>query len=190
MKKVLIIIISVFILHSTCLKAQVADTGVYIQQILANKSNYIGKPFSVLEKSLSIKVKQFNPFADIHWDQTKETSTFMGFINPVTDEDFSFPGLVIYWQPYLNHKRADSLYAKTDGGSWTPEVSSFYSAGVINDISFLGDTTRNTVTTTTPPTTTPPATTTTTPTLQKTLTPQGTQPVTPSGVQKTVNKTY
>ena len=138
MKKVLIIIISVFILHSTCLKAQVTDTAVYIQQILLNKNNYIGKPFSVLEKDLKIKIKQFNPYADIHWDQTKETSTFMGFIKPVKMEDFSFPGLLIYWQPYLDYKKSDSLWDRNDGGNWTPEVSSFYSAGVISDISFLG----------------------------------------------------
>ena len=138
MKKVLIIIISVFILHSTCLKAQVADTAVYIQQILLNKNNYIGKPFSVLEKDLKIKIKQFDPFADIHWDQTKETSTFMGFIKPVKMEDFSFPGLVIFWQPYLDHKKAWNLFINTNKGDWTSEVSSFYSAGVIRDISFLG----------------------------------------------------
>ena len=185
MKKVLIIIISVFILHSTCLKAQVTDTAVYIQQILLNKSNYIGKPFSVLEKDLKVKLKCFILDAGIHWDQTKETSTSMWFIKPTKMEDFSFPRLRIYWQPYLDYKKSDSLWDRNDGGNWTPEADSFYSLGIIKDIGFSGDTTRNTVTTTTPP-----ATTTTTPTLQKTLTPQGTQPVTPSGVQKTVNKTY
>jgi len=84
-------------------------------------------------------------------------------------EDFSFPRLVIYWQPYLDHKQAWNLFIKTNKGDWTPEVSSFYSAGVISDISFLGDTTRNVLAT--PTKTLTPTTPTTVPTTPTTTTP-------------------
>ena len=125
-----------FLVKSSYTKAQVTDTLTYLQQIVANKNNYIGKPFSTLEKDLQIRAKSFCPYADITYDISKETSTFIGFINPITMEDFSFPGLIIYWQPYLNHKTADSLYTKA-GGGWTPEVDSFYSSGIIKDIRIL-----------------------------------------------------
>ncbi|WP_447641021.1 MULTISPECIES: hypothetical protein [Chitinophagaceae] len=83
------------------LKAQVADTAAYLKQIVAQKSQYIGKPFSTLARDLKIQIKYFTPYADIHYDISKETGTSMRFIVPNTAEDFSLPRIIISWTPYL-----------------------------------------------------------------------------------------
>ena len=137
MKKLGILTICFFLINNNKLIAQVADTSAYLKEIVANKQAFIGKPFSAFEKILKIKIKFFTPFAEITYDLSKETSTFVGFIYPVSDEDYSLPGLVVQWQPYLDHKKADSLYNKDIIGGWDSEIETFYSKGIIKDITIL-----------------------------------------------------
>ena len=59
MKKIVIIMICFFLMKSNYTKAQVTDTLAYLQQIVANKSNYVGKSLSNLENTLLIKIKKF-----------------------------------------------------------------------------------------------------------------------------------
>jgi len=166
--------------------AQVPDTSAYIQQIIANKNNYIGKPFSTLSKDLQIQIKYFNPFAS--FDFRKETATLFQFIKPVTMADFSEPIMDIEWSPYLNMKVSDSLWDKNDGGGWTSEVAAFYSTGIIKDIILINP--QPSSASTTPATTPPPATTTNTLTLPRTTQPQSPVIITPGLPAGVKNKTY
>ena len=115
MKKILIVL-SLLLIICAYANAQVPDTSAYLQQIVANKSTYIGKPFSTLEKDLIINIQYFSPFADITYDTNKETSTLFRFIKPQTDEDFSGPILEILWDPYLEISKSETLWNKNDGG--------------------------------------------------------------------------
>ena len=136
MKKIIIIAVCLFLIKTNASKAQVTDTLAYLQQIVANKSSYIGKPFSALENDLKIQIKNFSPMAGIFTDITKETSTSIWFIKPVTMADYSAERLIIYWQPYLDHKAAMSLFQQNKG-VWVSEVDAFYSTGIIKDITVL-----------------------------------------------------
>ncbi|WP_447641020.1 MULTISPECIES: hypothetical protein [Chitinophagaceae] len=85
---------------------------------------------------MAAQIKYFTPYAGIHYNISKETETLISFIIPTTDEDFSFPDLVIYWKPYLDHNQAMSIWKAADG-LWTGTVAAFYGAGVISDIRVL-----------------------------------------------------
>jgi hypothetical protein len=125
-----------FLTGTNSLFAQVSDTAVYIRQIILDKNNYIGKPFSALAKDLKIKIRSFCGFA-IPRDINKETRTFFGFIDPATDDDF--PGLLIYWQYPLDAKRSDLLWEQAGIGHWTLDAADFYNNAIIRNISYLGE---------------------------------------------------
>ena len=75
----------------------------------------IGKPFSFLEQSLTIKLKFFSPSSTLPYDKTKETHTSFGFLNSVTPEDFSFPAVLISWVQPLDGIKSSDLYSKYNG---------------------------------------------------------------------------
>lgn len=114
------------------------DTLAYLQTIVANKAQYIGQPFSVLLNNLQIQIKYFSPFASIHHNKSKETSTLFSFYFPlsVADHYLSYPRLEIYWQPYLNAIQSNILFDNNNGG-WVPTVVSYYTSGIIADIQIL-----------------------------------------------------
>lgn len=114
----------------------VPDTLTYLQTIIANKSQYIGQPFSVLMDSLKIQIKFFSPVANIHYDKSKETATRFSFFYPQTANDMylTYPVLRISWQPYLNAAQSSILYTQFDGGGWATPVVNFYANGIIKDI--------------------------------------------------------
>ncbi len=141
MKKILIILFVTFSsMLMTKVKAQnygVPDTLAYLQSIVTNKAQFIGRPFSKLQDSLKIQIKFFSPFARIHHDKTKETSTSFSFYFPqdgLDDFYLTYPSLEIYWHPYLNATQSDILWEDTNGGGWSTSVINFYANGIISDI--------------------------------------------------------
>jgi hypothetical protein len=54
-------------------------------------------------------------------------------------EDFSFPGLLIYWQYPLDAKKSRLLWQQADRGHWTVDAADFYNNAIIDDISYLGE---------------------------------------------------
>lgn len=138
MKNILIIMIiflSAFINKADAQNNGLPDTLVYLQNIVTNKSNYIGRPFSVLLNDLQIQIKFFSPFGIIPYDKTKETSTSFAFYfpNSALDHYLSYPRLRISWQPYLDNIYSNSLHDQFNGG-WVPTVISYYSNAIISDI--------------------------------------------------------
>lgn len=138
MKKILIALLFSVCLNnmSTVKGANLSDTLSYLQTIVANKANYIGKPFTTLLNDLQIQIKYFCPLADIPYDKSKETKALFGFYFPQTENEIhlTYPCLRIFWQPYLNASTSHYLYTKYDGGGWTQEVIDFYSTAIIKDI--------------------------------------------------------
>ena len=138
MKKIffILLIITVVFAKNTNAQTGVPDTLAYLQTIVANKANYIGQPFSTLMNNLQIQIKYFCPFANIHYDKYKETSTRMAFYFPQTPDDLylTYPKIEIYWQPYLNASQSDILFSNTGGGQWSTAVANFYANGIIADI--------------------------------------------------------
>lgn len=138
MKNILAIVFAFASTLFTSAQAQTAgvpDTLAYLQSIVANKSQFIGQPFSKLSDSLKIQIKYFSPFGGIHYDKSKETSTSFSFYFPQTMDEFyrTYPHLEVYWQPYLNNTQAIALFNQHDGG-WVPAVIGYYSTGIIADI--------------------------------------------------------
>ncbi|MFT3910927.1 MAG: hypothetical protein QM737_16025 [Ferruginibacter sp.] len=141
MKKFLFIIIfflSAFIKNADAQTSGVPDTLAYLQTIVANKSQYIGQPFSVLLNSLQIQIKFFTPLGNIPHDKTKETSTHFGFHFPQNANEIylTYPGLKISWQPCLDNISSHSLYNQYNG-AWVSAVLSYYSNGIIADIQII-----------------------------------------------------
>ncbi|MFZ4770082.1 MAG: hypothetical protein ACOYLO_07855 [Ferruginibacter sp.] len=126
---------SAFIKNADAQTTGVPDTLAYLQTIVANKSQYIGQPFSVLLSNLQISIKFFSPFGSIPHDKTKETSTEFSFYFPQNANEIylTYPSLRISWQPYLDNIHAHSLYNQYNGG-WVPTVVSYYTSGIIADI--------------------------------------------------------
>ncbi|MEQ1554985.1 MAG: hypothetical protein ABL929_12440 [Ferruginibacter sp.] len=143
MKKIKFILIIVAFIQSSNLNAQtpppVTDTLAYLQNIVNNKALYIGQPFSVLLNTLSIQIKFFSPFAAIHYDKNKETSTSFSFYFPQNYEEvyLTYPKLEIYWQPYLNRVQSDIFWESNNGGGWSPIIGNYYGAGIIADIKVI-----------------------------------------------------
>ena len=142
MKK--LFIITVFLLMAIIKETNgqtsgVPDTLAYLQTIVKNKANYIGKPFSVLMNSLKIKIKFFSPSAGISYDIRKETSTSFAFYyaQSVDDDYLSYPRLEVYWKPYLNAKQSDVLWVKNNYGGWNSTVAAYYAKGIIANIDIL-----------------------------------------------------
>ncbi|RZL42659.1 MAG: hypothetical protein EOP00_23260 [Pedobacter sp.] len=114
----------------------VPDTLLYLQNIVTNKSEYIGRPFSTLLDSLKIEIRHFSRNMDIVHDVTKESSTSFGFYFPLTSEEIylSYPRLRILWQIPVNANQSKILYNGNNGGGWTSTVSSFYASAIIANI--------------------------------------------------------
>jgi hypothetical protein len=112
------------------------DTLAYLKSIVANKANYVGRPFSALLNDLQIQIRFFSPFGGIFQDKSKETSTMFSFYFPQSADEMylTFPCLRIAWSPYLNADISDGLYKKYNGGGWQQEVIGFYSSAIIADI--------------------------------------------------------
>ena len=137
MKQILIIILlSVSIAKETQAQVGVPDTLAYLQTIVANKSQYIGQPFSILLNNLQIQVKFFSPFASLPYNKYKETSTSFAFYFPQSTDDyyFSYPRLRVSWQSYLDANQSDILWKNNNGGGWTTAVANFYANAIISDI--------------------------------------------------------
>jgi hypothetical protein len=140
MKKILAILIIIvcssnMIIANETIKPKI-DTLAYLKSIVANKANYVGRPFSALLNDLQIQIKFFSPFEGKSQDKSKETSTKFGFYFPQSaDENYlTYPCLRIAWSPYLNADMSGGLYTKYDGGGWQQEVIDFYSSAIITDI--------------------------------------------------------
>ncbi len=139
MKKIFLILLFSLTVVAKKVNAQtipVTDTLAYLQTIVANKSQFVGRPFSVLMDSLKIQIKFFSPFAAIHYDKNKETSTQFSFFFPQTADDIylTYPSLEIYWQPYLNIIQSDLLYSQFRSIGWNQQIATYYSSGIIADI--------------------------------------------------------
>ena len=136
MKKKIIISVTIailFVLNSKSLLAQQTrrDTLNYLQQVVENKANYIGKPFSVLKKDIKLEIKSFSPFGAAN--RYEETSTTFYFKHPKKQEDFSYPQLIITWTSPLDMRMSDSLFFKNHR-KWDSEIESFYAPAIIADI--------------------------------------------------------
>jgi hypothetical protein len=138
MKKILLILL-VIIATSTKAQTGVPDTLAYLQYIVANKSKFIGKPFSVLSDSLKIKIKFFFPFASIPHNKYKETSTSFAFYFPPTAEEIylTYPHLDIIWRSPLNANQSDELLSQFRTVGWNHQINSHYAANIIADIKVL-----------------------------------------------------
>lgn len=114
----------------------IPDTLAYLQSIVQDKRQYVGWPFSKLMDSLKIEIKFFSPFAALHYNKTKETSTSFAFNFPFIAQEIQkiYPCLEVYWQPYLNANESSALYTQNNGGGWTSSVAAFYASGIIADI--------------------------------------------------------
>jgi hypothetical protein len=136
-----ILLIGLFILATQTTKAQtgVPDTLAYLQYIVANKSKFIGKPFSVLSDSLKIKIKFFFPFASIPHNKYKETSTSFAFYFPPTAEEIylTYPHLDIIWRSPLNANQSRDLRSQFRAVGWNHQINSHYAANIIADIKVL-----------------------------------------------------
>jgi len=106
----------------------VPDTLAYLQNIVANKAQYIGQPFSILKNSLQIQVKFFFPFASLPYDKTKETSTQFSFYFPQNADEMylTYPSLRISWQQYLNANQSNIIRATNNNrGQWNVAAYNF-----------------------------------------------------------------
>ncbi|MBC7935741.1 MAG: hypothetical protein H7Y86_10365 [Rhizobacter sp.] len=139
MKKIILILfITVFVKAGQAQTFGVPDTLIYLQTLVANKSQFIGQPFSKLADSLKLQIKYFSPTASLPYDMTKETSTTFAFYYPGTSSEFYliYPYLEVYWHPFLNGDQSNKLF-RYFGGVWTPSVKTFYSTGVVADIKMV-----------------------------------------------------
>ena len=136
MKKIILILTITIFSKNINAQIGVPDTLTYLNSIVANKNIYVGQPFSVLYNVLSIQVKFFQPFAAIHYDKNKETSTSFSFYFPLTIDDMylAYPKLEIYWQSNLNINQSGLLYSQNNGGGWDTTVYNFYKNAIIADI--------------------------------------------------------
>ena len=136
MKKIALLftIVSISFIQKT--KAQVPDTLAYLQNIVANKSQYVGQPFSVLYNNLQIQVKHFWPNTSIHYAKNKEISTQFAYYFPLSQEDIylTYPCIEIYWQTPLNANQSGLLWGNNNGGGWSTAVYNFYKNAIIADI--------------------------------------------------------
>jgi len=134
-----ILIIAVISLSKANAQTNIPDTLAYMKTIVANKAQFIGKPFSVLYDSLKIQIKFFSPFAHITYNIYKETATRFGFYFPLSVDDMylTYPLLRISWQPYLDIQQARTMYNTNNGGGWSSDVLSHYATGIIADIKVI-----------------------------------------------------
>ncbi|MBS1626939.1 MAG: hypothetical protein JSR09_07600 [Bacteroidetes bacterium] len=130
MKKIFFISLIIMLANTKNINAQtgVPDTLAYLQNIVANKAQYIGQPFSILKNSLQIQVKFFFPFASLPYDKTKETSTQFSFYFPQNADEMylTYPSLRISWQQYLNANQSNIIRATNNNrGQWNVAAYNF-----------------------------------------------------------------
>ncbi|MGB3115483.1 MAG: hypothetical protein WBB11_04605 [Ferruginibacter sp.] len=109
----------------------------YLQSIVANKANYIEYPFSLLKSNLQIEIKFFQPFAAIHFDKNKETSTSFVFYFPPSQEEIYliYPCVEIYWQTPLDITQFDEIRRNNNNrGQWNSSSEANYSNAIVKDI--------------------------------------------------------
>ena len=124
-----------FITKGANAQAGVSDTLAYVNQIKANKSQYIGKPFSVLLADLQAGIKFFTPRSGMSAYKNKETSTGFYFIIPEYMEDFGSYNFEIKWATPLDRAVTDQIYGSGQyAGQWRPEPAQYYGTGIIADI--------------------------------------------------------
>ncbi len=141
MKKYLFIIALCTFSFSVRAQNGVPDTLAYLQQIVANKAQYIGQPFSVLQNVLAISIKNFTPSASSGGhNRIMEESASFSFL-PITNTDdgyLAYPCLNIFWQvPYKNISSSMQLWNANGIGNlglFSPAVSSHYSNYIIREI--------------------------------------------------------
>ncbi|HNP33975.1 MAG TPA: hypothetical protein PKN96_11845 [Flavobacterium sp.] len=126
--------ISIFC-YSFSSEAQSSDTLTYLNHIVATKSNYIGRPFSVLLDSLQLPIKAFNISTYRSQNLKKESSILIGFAYANTPEtiDLTFPRLEIIWQIPNDAIATWDLYRIYDG-AWNPSVQGYYQNKIILDL--------------------------------------------------------
>ena len=139
MKKCWLSIVVLMLLYcSGKLFGQVPDTTAYLENIVKIKAQYIGKPFSDLEKDLKITVKSFAPIPESSMDNTKEGATVLNFVNLFNKKDFNInPSIIIYWKAPLNMGEVDTYYEKYYNYDWKDEIEEHYKNGIIDDIDIL-----------------------------------------------------
>jgi hypothetical protein len=131
---------SAFCVTETNSQTRVPDTLAYLQTVVANKSQYIGRPFSSLLADLQIQVKHFIPIPDIIYDISKETSTSFGFYFPQNADEMhlAYPRLRIKWQTPLDITQSDNIRSTNNNrGQWIAAAASLYSNAIIADIKIL-----------------------------------------------------
>jgi len=138
MKSIIILALALTFTTRSSLKAQtgVPDTLAYLQTIVQNKAQYIGQPFSKLVDSLQIQIKLFFPFAELHHNRTKETSTGFSFFFTATADDLylSYPMLEVVWQTPGDADQSEQLRKQYRNMGWNTVIANHYSARVIADI--------------------------------------------------------
>lgn len=134
MKKIVFVGLLFFSSSSNAQKA-VSDTLTYLKSIVANKTQYIGKPFSALLSDLQIQIKHFMPNTDIIHDISKETSTSFGFYFPQSSDEMylAYPRLRITWQTPLDITLSDNI-RNNNRGLWNQSSNLIYSNSIIADI--------------------------------------------------------
>lgn len=141
MKKIFIILSIFCLISSAKLNAQVPDTLVYLQNIIANKTQFIGHPFSKLFDSLNlnIQIKYFHPRRGAISNSNKEMYTAFAFYYPAIAEDvyLTYPCLEIHWQTPLNANQSFLLFNSNGGGQWNVSVYNYYKSVIIKDIGIL-----------------------------------------------------
>ena len=139
MKKCWLSIVVLMLLYcSGKLFGQLPDTTTYLENIVKNKTQYIGKPFSDLEKDLKIKIIGYAPFVESSMDISKEGSTALNFVDLHQEDNFGkYPYLLIYWKEPLNMNETRAYFDKYHNYDWTDEIEKHYKNGIIRNIEVL-----------------------------------------------------
>lgn len=117
-------------------RSQTNDTLAILQNIVANKSSYIGQSFTFFNNQLPIAIKHFLPLPGS--PRNLEKTTAFAFYYPA-NLNVGFKGnrtLVIQWQQPLDRRQSRYLHHQTNG-AWSTAASSFYASSIIADISIL-----------------------------------------------------
>src|SRR6478672_13242078 len=111
MKKVVLILSVLFLANVSNVKAQ-NDTLAILQNVVTNKSNYIGQSLSSLTSQLPIQIKYFFPSPPRPANTYKEYYTLIAFNFPYNPEQLhlTYPQLRIYWSTPLNRMASLSLF--------------------------------------------------------------------------------
>lgn len=139
MKNIFILTLIVSTIFSKEIKAQtgVPDTLVYLKTIEANKSQYIGQPFSILNNALHVEIKFFQPFASKPHDRFKETTTIFSFYFPNSNAEMylTSPSLTIIWETPLDINQSFQIFGiGNNKGRWNTAALSHYSSSIIKNI--------------------------------------------------------